>query len=132
MSAIRFFARCASLAALLLPTAVMAADLATLAGSEWGVGEGDPRVVQFQPEDKVIGDGGCNRFMGSYKQEGAWISIGPIGTTRKACEENVMKGEQAFFAILEAAAKIDVSHLALRLLDAQGNELVALKRRDFD
>ena len=132
MSAIRFFARYASLAVLIVPTAVVAADLATLAGSGWGVGEGDPRVVQFQPEDKIIGDSGCNRFMGPYKQESAHISIGPLGATRKACEPEVTKQEEAFLAILEAAAKIDVSPQVLRLLDSEGNELLALKRRHFD
>lgn len=118
---------------LLAPTFAGAVDLSSLAGSEWGFGDGDPRMVQFRSAGKLAGHGGCNRFFGTYRQyDGGKLAIGPLGATRMACAGEVMEREQAFFALLERTARAEASHLVLKLLDAEGKELAVLKRRDFD
>jgi heat shock protein HslJ len=118
---------------MLPPAFAGAADLSSLAGSEWGFGDGDPRMVQFRSAGELAGHGGCNRFFGTYRQDaGGKLTIGPVGATRMACAEEVMEREQAFFALLEGTARAEASHLVLRLLDVQGKELAVLKRRDFD
>lgn len=53
--------------------------------------------------DRVSGSGGCNRFTGGYQTESNKLSIGALGSTRKACEEPVMNQEAKYLAALQGA-----------------------------
>lgn len=72
--------------------------------------------VQFEPGGELSGNGGCNRFFGSYQLAGATIVIERLGTTRMACPAPVMSIEIAFIEALQSAATIarNESRMALR------------------
>lgn len=69
-------------------------------------------TVEFSG-DRIAGSGGCNRFMGGYKAQGGELSIGPLASTFKACEEAVMTQETQYLAALQGAQRYEI--------DDQGN-----------
>ena len=85
---------------------------ATLPGSAWQVktfaGQtplaDHPITFEFDNEGNIAGDGSCNRFGGSCKIEGDKIEVGPLRSTRRACEPDIMQQEHKFLALLGAAA----------------------------
>jgi heat shock protein HslJ len=60
-------------------------------------------TLAFQ-HGRVSGSSGCNRFHGEFKVEGTALTIGPLATTRMACDEAVMAQEQEFLRALQSAA----------------------------
>ena len=84
---------------------------ATLPGSAWQVktfaGQtplaDHPITFEFDNEGNIAGDGSCNRFGGSCKIEGDKIEVGPLRSTRRACEPDIMQQEHKFLALLGAA-----------------------------
>jgi len=96
---------------------------ATLPGSAWQVKTfaGQPPLAdhpitfEFDNEGNIAGDGSCNRFGGSCKIEGDKIEVGPLRSTRRACEPDIMQQEHKFLALLGAAAAwaIDGDELVL-------------------
>ena len=112
-----------------------AAGSFNLAGSEWGfAGETDrtARFVQFRADGIVGGSSGCNRFTGTYNQEGNELTLGPLASTRMACPPEVMEREQEFHAMLGNVRYAEASHLKLILKDGNGKGLAELVRRDVD
>ena len=110
-----------------------ARPLASLEGSEWGP-ENIPALEQFvafKSGGEVRGFGGCNQFFGQYSQEGQTLTIGALASTKKACPEG-MEAESTFLKTLQDTRKIEATHVTLRLLDADGQELMQLRRRDWD
>lgn len=106
-----------------------------LAGSEWGfMGETgrSARFVQFRSGGKVAGSSGCNRFIGTYSQEGDALMMGPLATTRMACPPDVMEREQEFLNILGKVRYAEASPLRLTLKDANRKVLGELVRHDAD
>ncbi len=103
------------LSLLLTATATLAMETnkqtATLPGSAWQVktfaGQtplADHAITfEFDNEGNIGGDGSCNRFGGSCKIEGDKIEVGPLRSTRRACEPGIMQQEQKFLALLGAA-----------------------------
>lgn len=102
-----------------------------LAGTAWhvtGYNNGRQAVVsvtagsaitlEFLPEGRVRGSGGCNHFNGSYTSSADQLQIGPVGATRRACAEpeGVMAQEAAFLRALEtvASARFEGHRLELR------------------
>ncbi len=69
-------------------------------------------TVEFSG-DQIGGSGGCNRFMGGYKVQGEQITIGPLASTFKACEQDVMTQETKYLAALQGAQRYEI--------DDQGN-----------
>ena len=104
----------------------------SLAGSEWGLGDGDDRFVQFAADGKVSGHAGCNRFFTSYQQNGSKLKIAGIATTRKLCSDAAMKQEREWLGLLKRVRAIELTHLKLTLYGAKRTRLAVLKRRDFD
>jgi heat shock protein HslJ len=121
-------------ASVLTITAVLANGVMALGGSEWGLGADDSNgvMVKFEADGRVWGKLGCNRFSGSYEQEGATLTFGLLAMTRMACSEEKMKTEDSLSAHFRATRRAEISHLTLVLLDGEGRELVRLQRRDFD
>lgn len=106
-----------------------------IAGTDWrpvSIGErfvpADARLqLRFEVDGKLDGNGGCNRFFGSYTIQGTVIDIGAIGATRMACPEPQMELEADFFLALETVEKFEVRGNRLLLLDGAGEELVVLE-----
>ena len=110
-----------------------AAALTALAGTEWGPeAAGKPeQYIQFKESD-VAGQGGCNRFGGRYTFDGNALKIGPLVSTRMACEPQVMDAEQAWFRLLESASAAEATLTKLVLKDKTGAVIATLRRRDWD
>ena len=104
-----------------------------LAGTEWGfpeeVGKTAP-FVQFRPDGKVGGSTGCNRFTGTYSQDGSALTIGTLAMTRRACLPEVMRRKERFLEILSKVRQIEANDFKLFLKAADGNLLAELMRRD--
>ena len=117
---------------LIFASATGQAGVALLAGSEWGLGDGDDRFVQFGADGKVSGHAGCNRFFTSYEQNGSKLKIAGIAATRKLCGDAAMKQEREWLDLLKRVRAIEMTHLKLVLYGAKRTRLAVLKRRDFD
>jgi heat shock protein HslJ len=121
------------LSLLLTATATLAMETnqptPTLPGSAWQVktfaGQtplADHAITfEFDNEGNIGGDGSCNRFGGSCKIEGDKIEVGPLRSTRRACEPDIMQQEQKFLALLAAATawSIDGDVLILTAPDGE-------------
>lgn len=83
--------------------------------------------VEFGPQGRLMGSGGCNRLAGSYSQSGSSLTIGPVASTRMACPDPVAtQNETAFLAALQAVASYRYEAGRLILLDARGQPLATL------
>jgi heat shock protein HslJ len=106
-----------------------------LAGSEWrpsfisaaDLPAGIKMQVEFQPDGKIAGSGGCNRFFGGYTISGNRIKIGPLASTRKGCP-GLLRVETAFFATLQAASSFEQTDTTLVLFDEAGAKLAQFVR----
>jgi heat shock protein HslJ len=121
------------LSLLLTATAALAMETnkqtATLPGSAWQVktfaGQtplADHAITfEFDNEGNIAGDGSCNRFGGSCKIEGDKIAVGPLRSTRRACEPKIMQQEHRFLALLGAATTwaMDGEELVLTAPDGE-------------
>lgn len=75
--------------------------------------------------EKVAGSGGCNRYFSRLKDNGPGkISFGPVGATKMACPEALMKLEQAYFQKLEKVEGFGyhMGKLTLTYSDAGGTD----------
>lgn len=96
--------------------------VADLAGT--AVAADAPLSLTFEASGRLEGNGGCNRFGGSYTLAGADLTIGPLMATRRGCEEAVMAREAAMLAILGDVDSIEQAGDELRLVTADGRALV--------
>ena len=72
--------------------------------------------------DTVVGSDGCNGFNGPYEVTGDnAITIGPLASTLRACEPDVMAQADAVIAIVSDATEyeIDAGQLTLRTADGR-------------
>jgi len=74
-----------------------------IAGTEWILNSIDEQAVPPEPQltltykdGRINGSGGCNSYfadMKDVKTEAGRIKVGPVGSTRKACPEDIMELE---------------------------------------
>ena len=106
---------------------------ATLPGSAWQVttfaGEAPladhPITVEFDEEGNIAGNGSCNRFGGTCKIEGDKIEVGPLRSTRRACEPEIMQREHKFLALLGSVTSWEIDAGGTLVLRADGGEIRA-------
>ena len=104
---------------------------ASLDGSSWTLLEGEGITI---PNDvtptiafesgRASGSGGCNRFTGTYDEEGAKLSLGMLVSTRMACAEDVMSAEAAYLSALESVSSWSATGGELVLSDSSGRRLL--------
>jgi putative lipoprotein len=102
---------------------------ATLPGTAWQVttfaGQAPladhPITFEFDTEGNIGGNGSCNRFGGTCSIEGKTLKIGPLRSTRRACEPEVMQQEHKVLALLGAATawSMDSDELVLAAPDGE-------------
>ena len=107
----------------------------TLHGSAWEVVSFDgqtpladhPISFEFDTEGNIAGDASCNRFGGACKIEGDKIEVGPLRSTRRACEPDIMQQEHKFLALLGAVSgwSMDGDEIVLTAPDGE----IRAKRR---
>jgi heat shock protein HslJ len=74
----------------------------------------------FGTDGRVTGSAGCNRYMGGYQASSGSLTIGPLATTRMACEQALMDQEAAYIQALESTAEYAFDNDMLVLRDASG------------
>ena len=124
--------------------ATFKAQTQALGGTSWDVlayNNGKQAVVSvlaatkltatFGKDGKLTGFGGCNEYDATYKATAPKISIGPVASTRKHCEEpaGVSDQETAYLAALVTAATYRVEGSQLELRTTGGALAVELHRR---
>ena len=106
----------------------------SLAGTKWrpaplsGFAGNDTRPVflAFETADKVAGFAGCNRFFGAFDQSGDRLTMGPLATTRMACEPEISKREKKFLELLEKARLFELTDGEIALKTWEGAVLLRL------
>ncbi|SEB65596.1 putative lipoprotein [Nitratireductor aquibiodomus] len=85
-------------------------------------------TLTLSEDGAVSGSGGCNRFRGNVKVEGASIRFTLLASTNMACSPAAMNQEQAFLKALERARRFEI-HQTFRklvLLDEEGKAILRL------
>lgn len=81
-----------------------------------------PHLELRATDHSAVGSGGCNRFTGTYRLDGAQLQFNPLTATEMYCLEG-MEVEDVLFAALQACRRyqLDTSGDTLMLWDEQGN-----------
>jgi heat shock protein HslJ len=88
----------------------------------------EPHFVLNGKTKRIVGSGGCNRFMGNYQQSGSRLTVGKVGTTFMACPEG-MEAERDFVAALEQVPSWKILGEHLELFDGNGGFLARFEAR---
>lgn len=73
---------------------------------------------------QAAGSAGCNRYFGTFAEDGAAVTFGPLGSTKMACAPAVMQQETAFLQLLGNVAGFAVAGDTLTLTTDAGATLV--------
>jgi uncharacterized lipoprotein YbaY/heat shock protein HslJ len=126
------------------PVAVFSAVSQDLAGTSWDVisynnGRGGVTsliigteiTANFGDDGEMTGNAGCNDYFGAYETDGENISMGPFGTTRKACREpeGIMQQEAEYLAALETAATYSVDGMTMNMRTAEGSTVANFRKK---
>jgi len=63
-------------------------------------------TLEFRQDNRLSGNGGCNRYFGSYNFDGQNFTVNGIGSTFKMCSTAIMNQETQFLKALEKAKTI--------------------------
>ena len=85
---------------------------------------GDARLEISFDDGKVSGNAGCNTFHGNYTNGDGTVAIGPLATTRRACEEPLMTQEREFLAALASTVKWSIDGNVLDMHRADGERTI--------
>jgi len=85
---------------------------------------GESSITMSFKEGKVSGSAGCNNFHGTYSTEGSKLQLGPLATTRRACEEPLMTQEREFLAALASAVTWSIDGNVLDMHRADGERAI--------
>jgi len=83
--------------------------------------------IILQQQGRLVGSGGCNRLMGSWKQDGTQLAISKVAGTRMACRGAASSTESAMLKMLGQVASWRIHGDQLELLDAKGKLLAQLQ-----
>ncbi|QZZ22189.1 META domain-containing protein [Leptothermofonsia sichuanensis E412] len=74
-----------------------------------------PALTADFSKGRITGSGGCNRFMGDYQTSADQLTIGPLASTFKACEEPILNQEFKFLKALQGAQRYEVNDDGLQI-----------------
>jgi heat shock protein HslJ len=79
-------------------------------------------TIEFDGQGNLSGEGACNGYFAGYTVgPGQAISIGPIGSTQKACPEDIMNLDSDYFVTLQRVNKYTLFQGHLSLTTDNGN-----------
>lgn len=78
-------------------------------------------TAEFADDGTLTGDAGCNSYTGTYEVLGDTITIGPLATTRMACEPELNEQEANYLAALENATTFTLDRDRLELRNDEGS-----------
>jgi len=113
-------------------------DATTLGGVTWrledlaghGVIDNSHVTIEFLPDGKVTGSGGCNRYSGSATLKGPQITFTPLASTMMACSPELMDQEMRFFAALGKASTVSFDKTGALLIQVNGEPKPLLFRKE--
>lgn len=86
---------------------------------------GAEATLQFADDGVLFGSTGCNRFTGSWTQDGDAVVLETGATTLVGCvDPEAAAQEQALLTLLPQAATVEQADDSLALLDADGSTLL--------
>jgi heat shock protein HslJ len=85
---------------------------------------GESSLTLSFKDGQVAGSAGCNQFHGKYSTEGNKLQLGPLATTRRACEEPLMTQEREFLAALASAVTWSIEGNVLDMHRADGERAI--------
>jgi heat shock protein HslJ len=77
-------------------------------------------TLQFVKDGTLSGFAGCNNYSGSYTVSGQKMTIGPLASTQKACEQTVMNNETKYLQQLSTVNAYNVNYSKLELSYSNG------------
>lgn len=80
--------------------------------------------IEFRPDGKVGGLGGCNNYFANYEVKNGKLKIGPAGATMKMCPEALMDQERRFMAALSKITGYYLENGGLNLTTDDGKKVV--------
>jgi len=83
-------------------------------------------TATFTADGQVSGSTGCNDYSGPYQLDGSNLTVGPLVSTKKACEQPLMDQEQQFLTALGAPTSVESSGGTVTLRAANGETQVVL------
>lgn len=86
-------------------------------------------TIAFREGGAVGGMGGCNRYAANFTLSGEGLTIGPAAATMMACEEALMRLEQALFQALPSVTRFDIDETGALLLYGPEAAPVVVARR---
>lgn len=81
---------------------------------------GSTITAEFSEDGTLSGNAGCNMYNGTYEVSGDSMTIGPLATTKKACEPDVNEQEANYLAALTRVTKYTIRGDQLELRDDGG------------
>jgi putative lipoprotein len=94
-----------------------------------GVVDDAQSTLEFGPDGRVSGRGGCNRYSGNVEVKGASIVVGELISTKMACAPALMDQETKFLAALQATRTYRMNEdNKLVLSDATGRQRLRFSR----
>jgi heat shock protein HslJ len=86
---------------------------------------GTTTTADFSADWKLSGSAGCNQYSAGYTTTASnGITISQPTTTLMACANNVMQQETQYLALMQKAAKFEISGDQLTLFDSSGTKLL--------
>lgn len=85
---------------------------------------GTSNITMSFKDGTVAGSAGCNSFHGTYSTDGPKLEVGPLATTRRACDEPLMTQEREFLAALASAVTWGIEGNVLDMHRADGERAI--------
>lgn len=84
----------------------------------------DSEITTTFVDGSVAGYAGCNQYSAPYTVTDNQITLGPIVSTKMACEGEQGEREATFLAALQQTAGYEIERDSLTLFDVNGNALI--------
>jgi len=91
-----------------------------LGGEVANTTENDGEITAIFQNGQMSGSAGCNNYFASYETDGSSLTLGPIGSTKMACDEARNQREMEFLATLDGVTGYNIAGDTLELVDAEG------------
>lgn len=110
-----------------------------LRGAEWvvedigggGILDASRVTIEFLDEERVVGRGSCNRYMGTWSLTGEGLAFDRMASTQMACAPALMNQEQRFLELMAEVTRFRIGqHGELILSTANGETLKAFQSSD--
>lgn len=81
----------------------------------------DSQITAEFAEGRVNGSAGCNSYFADYQLDDAQLNIETIGSTKKACPDDLMEQETTYLNLLDRAESAAVVNNVLTINTPDGN-----------